>query len=78
MLPTLKPGQDVLIWCWFYNPKVGEIVAVKVNGRDVIKRVQKVHDRNIFVQGDNKEESIDSRRFGWVNKSQIIGKLIYK
>lgn len=76
MLPTLKPGQDVLVWCWFYIPKVGDIVAFKKQGKDMIKRIQKADDRRIFVMGDNEKESADSRSFGWVDKRNIIGKLI--
>lgn len=77
MLPTLKPGQDVLVWCWFVNPKVGNLVVIKHKGRDMVKRIQKVHDRRVFVIGDNTEESTDSRQFGWINKSEIIGKVVY-
>ena len=77
MLPTLKMGQDVLVWCWFSNPKVGDIVVVKKNGKEMIKRIQKVHDREYFVKGDNKLESTDSRNFGLIDKTQIIGKVIW-
>ncbi len=78
MLPTLKPGQDILVWCWFfYTPKVNDLLAIRVNNREVIKRVQKVHDRKYFVIGDNKKESTDSRNFGWIKKEQIIGKVIW-
>jgi len=31
-----------------------------------------------FVEGDNKEESIDSRLFGMITEKSIIGKVIYK
>ena len=31
-----------------------------------------------FVQGDNKNDSLDSRRLGRISKRQIIGKVIYK
>lgn len=79
MLPTLKPGQDVLVWCWFVKPKVGDIVAIKVNGKEMIKRVSKFSDREImiYVLGDNEKESTDSRNFGWIKKSEIIGKVIW-
>lgn len=76
MLPTLKPGQDVLVWCWFNKYRAGDIVAIKVNGKDMVKRIQKVEGRRIFVEGDNKKISTDSRSFGWVDKKNISGKLI--
>lgn len=77
MLPILKPGQDVLVWCWFYTPKVGDIVAVKVHGKDIIKRIQKTHGRSIFVIGDNEKESTDSRDFGPIPQKDIVGKVIF-
>lgn len=77
MLSTLKPGQDILVWCWFVNPKIGDIVAIKVNGKEIVKRIQKVRNEEYFVVGDNKKGSTDSRSFGWISKSEIIGKVIW-
>lgn len=77
MLPTVKSGQDVLIWCWFYQPKAGDMVVIKKNDKEMIKRIQNVHDREVFVQGDNKEESTDSRSFGAIDRSEIIGKVMF-
>lgn len=77
MLPTLTPGQDVLVWCWLNKYQAGDVVAVKVNGKDMVKRIQKTDDRRIFVMGDNEKMSTDSRKFGWIDKKDIIGKLIF-
>lgn len=77
MLPNLKPGKDVLVWSWFYNPRVGDIVAIKYQGKDMVKRIQTIVDRHIFVIGDNEKESTDSRSFGWIDKKEIIGKVIW-
>jgi len=76
MLPTLKPGQDVLVWCWFNKYKVGDIVAFKKDGKEMIKRTQNTDDRRIFVIGDNERESTDSRKFGSISVDKIIGKVI--
>lgn len=77
MLPILKPGQDVLIMHWFIKVRVGDLIIFKKDGKEMIKRVQKVLDREVIVQGDNQKESTDSRHFGPINKDQIIGKVIY-
>ena len=77
MLPTLKPGQDVLVWCWFNKYKIGDIVVINQNGRVMVKRIHLYHGRNISVLGDNPKESTDSRNFGPIRKEQIIGKVIW-
>ena len=80
MYPTLHPGQDVLSFNWAYlgkKPKVGDIVVVRMNGKDMVKRVDKVYDRTVYLTGDNQSGSTDSRDFGPVDKDQIIGKVIY-
>lgn len=78
MLPTLKPDQDILVLSWFVNLKVGDLVAFKKGNRDMIKRVIKTCGQYIEVVGDNFFESTDSRNFGLIQKSQILGKVIYK
>lgn len=80
MSPTLKEGQDVLVFNWahlFIQPKVGDMVVVKIGRKEVLKRIQKVSDREYFVAGDNPKDSFDSRKFGLIKRSDIIGKVIY-
>lgn len=80
MLPTLKPGQDILVFTWayiFFQPKVGDIVVIKVSDREMVKRIQNYHGRDIYVIGDNEKESTDSRNFGPINKSDVIGKVVF-
>lgn len=80
MLPTLRPGQELLVFNWaylFFQPRVGEMVVIEYNGRKIIKRIQRVHDHKYFVMGDNKTESTDSRNFGPIDESEIVGKVIF-
>lgn len=80
MFPTLRERQNVLSFNWAYLerlPKAGDIVVIKQEGKEIVKRVQKVVDRKVFVTGDNQEESTDSRHFGPVGMDQIVGKVIY-
>lgn len=79
MLPTFQPGQDILCFNWAYifsKPKIGELVVIRKNGKDMVKRIQKIQNHQYFVEGDNKFGSTDSRNFGWINKSEIVGKVI--
>ena len=64
---------------------VGKVVLIKRLsnlGEDFlqVKRVTKVHndtnETEIWVEGDNKEKSTDSRSWGALDSSEVIGKLI--
>ena len=80
MYPTLHPGQDVLSFNWAYlgkKPKVGDIVVIKKDGKELVKRIQSMDGRHMFVMGDNQEKSTDSRDFGAINLDQIVGKVVY-
>lgn len=78
MIPTLKPGQDVLSINWFFKPKIGDIVVLKLGGKEMVKRVEKIEDQKVFVVGDNTMESTDSRDFGTVGTDKIVGKVVYQ
>jgi len=80
MSPTLLSRQTVLVnrLGYFFNkPKIGDIVAVH-DPRDrkvLIKRIKKIEQSGLFVEGDNKLHSTDSRDFGMIEQSDIIGKV---
>lgn len=80
MSPTLRNGQDIISFNWAYlfqRPRAGDLVVIKYQGKEIIKRIQKVDNRGIFIIGDNPTQSIDSRSFGPIDKNQIVGKVIY-
>ncbi|MBI2642013.1 MAG: S26 family signal peptidase [Candidatus Wildermuthbacteria bacterium] len=61
----------------FSRPKVGQLVVLKDprdSSRLILKRITGARDSFFWVEGDNKEESTDSRKFGWVPKTAILGK----
>ncbi len=77
MLPTLKRGDNILVLCWFFKLEKGDLVAIKKDKREMIKRVKAIKEGKIFVLGDNEKISLDSRNFGWIEKSEVIGKVIW-
>lgn len=80
MLPTFKSGDVVLVNRLSYllsKPKVGDFVVLK-RQKYIIKRIAAIRKEQVFVIGDNKKESIDSRSFGWIHKKEIVGKVILK
>jgi nickel-type superoxide dismutase maturation protease len=82
MEPQIKTGQLVLvsnISYLFKSPKINDIVAFRDNGGKVlIKRIIKIESGEYFVEGDNKNDSLDSRKFGGISKDKIIGEVILK
>jgi nickel-type superoxide dismutase maturation protease len=82
MQPQIQNGQYVLlsdIPYLFKKPKINDIVALKDNkGRVLIKRITKIQGENYFVEGDNKNDSLDSRKFGFISRDKIIGEIIFK
>ncbi len=80
MIPTLKEGYEVICNRWAYlktPPKVGDLVVAKIKDLEIIKRVMFVRDDEVYLKGDNEQQSTDSRNFGWINNRQIIGKAIW-
>ena len=64
----------------FLKPHRGGIVVVHDprTGRLIVKRIESVEDNKYFVMGDNSARSTDSREFGVVEKSAIVGKVILR
>ncbi len=87
MAPTLQDRDIVLVDTWHYSfnvPEVGDIVVFSLNGKDsiYIKRIMKKPDHlsrsskdQLYLLGDNKGKSVDSRHFGLVGKQFIKGKM---
>ena len=88
MLPAYRDGD----WLWVKwiasapgnqsvgNSLVSKVVVVEREERPgifLIKRVQKFHAGNYWVQGDNKE-STDSRSWGWIRADEVVGVVLLR
>jgi phage repressor protein C with HTH and peptisase S24 domain len=81
MEPQIKNGESVLVSCISYlfkTPRVNDIVAFARGNQVLIKRVVSIQNGKYFVEGYNKKDSLDSRKFGAIVKNKIIGKMIIK
>ncbi|HEV3366496.1 MAG TPA: nickel-type superoxide dismutase maturation protease [Acidimicrobiales bacterium] len=87
MSPALLAGDKVLVLAlprplsrW---PRPGEVIAVR-DPRDpsrvLIKRVASVDRRSgtLEVAGDAQDASTDSRQFGPVPRSSVVGRAVYR
>ncbi len=78
MEPTFSHG-DWLLVLWVHRPfdraVLGSIAVIEREERPgifLIKRIQKAHSGNYWVEGDN-PQSTDSRTWGWIPGNQIVG-----
>ncbi len=80
MEPALVAG-DRLVVARLRRPRVGDIVALRdpdEPGRLLVKRVTAVVPAGVEVLGDNQAVSRDSRRFGPVPSSDLLGTVLYR
>ncbi|HSX35747.1 MAG TPA: S26 family signal peptidase [Patescibacteria group bacterium] len=75
MAPTLAPGQVVLAWNRPARVDMGDVVIIRHDGLEKIKRVHKIRGDELFVVGDNADVSTDSRHFGWIRRADVLGKV---
>lgn len=87
MAPTLQPGDRLVVvaapWCPPPWPRPGRVVALtdpREPRRILVKRVAAIHTRDgtLEVEGDRPEASTDSRTFGPVPRSSIVGRVVYR
>lgn len=73
MLPAFRAGQLVIFVKWLsYKP--GDVVMIRHDGLEKIKRIEKIDGSKVFLAGDNSANSTDSRHFGWVSDKLVKGK----
>ena len=81
MSPALQPQDGLLVGRWL-NVRVGDIVVFRdpeARSTLTVKRVYAVgHDGDLEVRGDNPNVSRDSRHFGRVLPSLVIGRAFYR
>lgn len=77
MTPTLKNGQLIIATGIFQKLVPGNVVVFRHNHIEKVKRLKVINKQEIYLEGDNLLESTDSRSFGWLNISQVVGKVIW-
>src|SRR6185437_3035656 len=57
MLPSFQEGGLLVAFTWFTGLKPRDVVIIRHEGREKVKRVHKVRGGKLFVLGDNSEFS---------------------
>ena len=76
MEPALSHGQ-LVIGRPTRNFALGDVVIVRHDNLEKIKRIGQFTDGTVYVLGDNVPGSTDSRHFGWLPASTVIAKVIW-
>lgn len=79
MLPNFARGQRIVASGWFKKIHPGQVVIINHDGREKVKRVERINDekREVFVIGDNLSASTDGRHFGWLDYDNVVAKVIF-
>ncbi|MDA8342721.1 MAG: nickel-type superoxide dismutase maturation protease [Actinomycetota bacterium] len=86
MAPGLLPGDRLAVlgrpaWAWGRLVRPGAVVVVRDprrRERVLVKRVAGVSGAGVVVLGDRPEASTDSRDFGPVPRSDVVGVAVYR
>ena len=83
MDPTLNDGDILIVWA-LGEPEDNDIVIMNTNNTGlkvpyIVKRydAEKSTVGTMWVEGDNKENSIDSRRIGTIDKDNYMGTVLF-
>lgn len=76
MEPTLLARQ-IVIGRRTQKFQTGDVVILSHDGLEKIKRVNKRQGDIVYLLGDNRRASTDSRSFGWVKVTNIVAKVVW-
>jgi len=76
MNPNYRDGQIVVV-SYIAKYSVNDVVVAVMNGREVIKRINKISKGKMYLTGDNKHNSTDSRIHGWIMETHLLGRVVW-
>jgi nickel-type superoxide dismutase maturation protease len=77
MLPKFVPGQVIIGVRRWRRPKPGQVVIIEHDGKEKVKRIDKVDRDEVYVLGDHPQASTDSRHFGWIRLASVTAVIVW-
>lgn len=77
MEPHFHANERVLICTWSII-RPGDIVVCRAEAKTLLKKVDHKEGNRFFVIGENRTASTDSHDFGCIDRSAILGKVLFK
>lgn len=76
MEPKLSHG-DIVVFVRRRSYQPQSVVLANAGGREVVKRIDHRNAHSVYLLGDNKLASTDSRAYGYVSADEIKGSLLF-
>jgi nickel-type superoxide dismutase maturation protease len=79
MEPLYPEGKVVWVFRWYFIFNLlreGQVIIFHFQNKNYLKRIKKVERNLIWVEGDNQEDSFDSRKFGPIKRHNVLGKVL--
>ncbi len=77
MMPVLPPATMVYGLKWFRKLKVGDIVILVQDGKERIKRIDKIDEDKLYVLGDHDKTTADSQQYSHITIDQVVAKVVW-
>ena len=77
MSPKLAADKLLIATTMFHDLHPGHVVIVLHDGKQKVKRIERMQGNKVFVVGDNLAASTDSRHFGWLDYDHVVARVVW-